>query len=69
MASYADVVNWVKANHGFAPKTCWIAHVKSDCGLPMRDAPNRIDHTAREHPCPPQKRAAILDAFRHFKMI
>ncbi|MGF6309796.1 hypothetical protein ABIB82_004207 [Bradyrhizobium sp. i1.8.4] len=69
MASYADIAKWIKAKHGFAAKTCWIAHVKSDCGLPMRDAPNRIDPASREQPCPPQRRVAILDAFKHFKMI
>jgi hypothetical protein len=27
---------------GLVPKTCWIADVKSDCGLTARTAPNRM---------------------------
>lgn len=69
MASYAELIKWTKAKHGFSPKTCWIAHVKADSGLPMRAAPNRRDQNRREQPCPPNRRPAIMDALKHFKMI
>jgi hypothetical protein len=67
MATYKEIQQRVRAQAGFQPKTCWIAHVKSDFGLPMRDAPNRAGE--RQVPCPPDKRPAIIAALRHFQMI
>ena len=46
MATYAEIQKVVRAKHGFVPKTCWIAHVKSDFSLTNRTAPNRI-HSAK----------------------
>jgi hypothetical protein len=69
MASYPELTKWIKANYGFVSKSCWIAHVKSDCGLPMRQAPNRRNAPRREVPCPAEKRPAIIAALRHFKMV
>lgn len=68
MATYQQIQTWVKQRYGFTPKTCWIADVKSQCGLPTRKAPNRIS-TARIHPCPPEKGEAIRSALRHFGML
>jgi len=69
MAKYSQIQAWVKQHYDFVPKSCWIAHVKSDCGLPTRIAPNRRDPTYRAVPCPPDKRPGILAAFKHFGMI
>mgnify|MGYP001078325396 CR=1 FL=1 len=68
MATYREIQEWVKRNYGFTPKTCWIADVKSQCGLPMRKAPNR-QGTKRKYPCPKGKVKQIKAAFRHFGMI
>ena len=67
-ARYADIQKWVREEHGFTPKTCWIAHVKALNGLRVRRAWNRQGPT-RLVPCPPEKRASIEDAFRHFRML
>ncbi len=69
MSTYAAIQTYVKQTHGFVPKTCWIAHVKSLHGLPMRTAPNRASPQTRMVPCPPEKRPAIEDALRHFGVI
>ena len=69
MATYPEIQNRMRATHGFTPKTCWIAHVKAGHGLISSQAPNRIDPDRREHPCPPEKRAAIEAALVHFGMI
>jgi hypothetical protein len=69
MATYREIQERVKTQAGFVPKTCWIAHVKSDHGLTGRNALNRFDPNAREHPCPPDKRPAIEAALNHFRMI
>ena len=69
MASYRELTKWIKAKYGFVSKSCWIARVKSDCGLVMRQAPNRRDASKREVPCPPDKSPAIMAALKHFKMV
>ncbi len=69
MATYKQIAERVKGQSGFVPKTCWIADIKSQHGLATRQATNRFSPTSREHPGPPEKRAAIEGAMRHFKMI
>lgn len=69
MATVAQIQDWVEGKYGFVPKPCWIAHVKSDAGLPVRQAHNRHDPSKREVPCPYDKRPAIHAALRHFGMI
>ena len=69
MATYAQIQDYVRDTHGFAPETCWIAHARELCGLPTRKAWNRIDPVRRKEPCPSDKLEAIKDAFSHFGMI
>jgi hypothetical protein len=68
MATYGELIDWIRTTHGWVSKTCWIAHCKELAGLPVSRAPNRIDST-RQVPCPPEKREVIFAAFRHFRMI
>ena len=68
MATYAKIRCWVKAEYGFVPTSCWIAHCKELAGIPTRRAWNRISDS-RVDPCPEAKRHAIECAFRHFKML
>jgi hypothetical protein len=69
MATYKEIQNYVRLRHAFVPKTCWIADVKGGFGLTERQAPNRRSSARREVPCPADKRPAIEDALRHFRMI
>ena len=69
MATYKEIQTYVKEKYGFLPKTCWIAHMKEVCGIPVKNAHNRISPINREKPCPPEKMAYIKDAFSHFDMI
>jgi hypothetical protein len=69
MATYRQIQVWVRSKYRFVPQTCWIAHVLSDHGLTTRVAPNRADAAKRDKPCPPNKRPAIEDALRYFKMV
>lgn len=62
MASYRDIQTFVMQQHDIVAQSCWIAHVKELNGLPLRG--KRI--TERVKPCPPQWRAAIEEAMRHF---
>ena len=63
MATYKEIQDYVKETYGFLPKTCWIAHMKELCGVPVKNAPNRISPTHREKPCPPEKMLYIKEAF------
>jgi hypothetical protein len=69
MATYRQISEYVKREHGFSPKTCWIAHVLFDLGLTARQAPNRLDPNSRKHPCPSSKRPAIEAALLHFNLV
>ena len=42
MATYREIQAWIKKQHGFVPKTCWIAHVMSDYNLTTRQASNEV---------------------------
>jgi hypothetical protein len=68
MATYQQIQNWVKNNYGFVPKTCWIADVKHQSGISMRQAPNRQGQE-RIYPCPKEKFEPIQKALKHFEMI
>jgi len=69
MATYKEIQKWVKRHYGFVPKTCWIADVKQQEGLPVKLAPNRLNKNKRTYPCPANKAFAIRQAFRFFGMI
>ncbi len=68
MATYSQIDDFCRERFGFSVKTCWIAHVKSDLGLPVRRAWNRAA-AERQVPCPSDKRSAIVAALRYFGMI
>src|SRR5262249_48624146 len=67
-ATYREIRAFVHARHGFSPRTGWIAHVKDLIGLPLRRTHNRQTST-RVDPCPPERRAAIEEALRHFQIL
>ena len=59
MATYKEIQGYVKETYGFSPKTCWIAHMKELCSIPVKNAPNRISPSHREKPCPPEKMGPV----------
>lgn len=67
--TYENIHTWVKTNYGYYPKTCWIAHVKELCGLPVKQAWNRNSPERREVPCPPENIEHLKAAFKHFSMV
>lgn len=52
MATYKQIQEYVKDNHGYTAKTCWIAHMKEVSGLQPRMSPRRHSPHKRVHPCP-----------------
>lgn len=69
MPIYAEIKAVAEEIGGFTVETCWIAHVKEQMGLHLRQAPNRQDPKRRKKPCPPEKKPAIVAAMRRLKMI
>jgi len=69
MATYQEIQTWIRTKYGFSIETCWIAHVKEICGLPVRPAPNRKSLEPRKKPCPEDKMGVIKEAFRHFGIL
>lgn len=69
MATYKELQQYIKANFGYIPKSCWIAHTEEICDLSPKIANNRININKRVCPCPANKHEDIIKALRHFKMI
>ena len=69
-ATYQKIKEYVKEKYGLNVHTKYIAEVKRKHGLPMHDAPNKVDVPKREYPeCPEEKAKAIEEALKHFKLI
>lgn len=64
IAVYGRIQTYCRLEHGFTPQTCWIADILAQEGLTRRQAPNRKDPTRPKKPCPPGRRAEILEAIQ-----
>jgi hypothetical protein len=60
-ATDQEIQKWISRHHGFVPESAWIAHCKELFGI---NAP-RISNDKN----PPEKLAAIKQAFRHFGLV
>lgn len=64
--TYANIRDYVQKTHGMKVSTLYVAQMKAECGLETQ-ADRSGDK--KQPKCPPEKREAILDAFRHFGFI
>jgi hypothetical protein len=62
-ATDQEIQKWVARQHGFVAESAWITRCKEEFGLA---APG---NASQENPCPPDKVAAIKQAFRHFGLL
>lgn len=64
--TYANICDYVQKTHGMKVSSLYVAQMKAECGLETQ-----ADRSGdRKQPkCPPEKREAILDAFRHFGLM
>lgn len=69
MATYREIQDHIRAEHGRVVKTCWIADVKASHGLTRGVSPNRINDSSRTNPCPDKRREPIEEALRSFGML
>ena len=69
-ATYPKIKAYVKEKHGLNVSSLYIAQIKNRCGLDKRLNYNLSkSEDAKVPQCPPEKEAAIMDAFRHFGLI
>lgn len=66
--TYQKIKDYVKEQTGLNIHTSYIAQVKEKCGLDKQYTFEKVDGR-RVAKCPPEKEAAIMDAFRHFGWI
>ena len=69
-ATYKEINEYVEEKYGFKLHSAFIAQVKRECGIEMRENYNLSksdDYEPRE--VTPEKRVAIIDALKHFNMI
>lgn len=69
-ATYKKIQKYVKENYGFNMHTKYIAEAKRKYGVPMHDAPNKVEVPKREYPsCPEEKVMAIESALKYFGIV
>lgn len=69
-ATYKKIQEYVKEKHGLYVHTKYIAEVKRRHGIPMHDAPNKVEVPRRDYPsCPKDKVKAIDEALKYFSII
>lgn len=69
-ATYKQIKNYVLEKYGFKVSTLYIAQVKKKHGLEVREHYNISKNKNQKVPqCPIEKKEAIMDALKHFKMI
>ena len=65
-STYENIRNYVQKTYGLKVSSLYVAQMKAECGLETQA--DRSDDK-KQPKCPPEKREAILDAFRHFGLI
>lgn len=69
--TYQNIKDYILEKYGLKVHTLYIAQIRDKCGLGKERAGNNWakNEDAKVPKCPPEKEAAIMDAFRHFGMI
>jgi 23S rRNA (uracil1939-C5)-methyltransferase len=69
-ATYPQIKEYVLNKFGLKVSSLYIAQVKRECGIEVGENYNKPKKdNARVPQCPPEKREAIMDALRYFKML
>lgn len=69
--TYKEIKEWIQDEYGLKVSSLYIAQVKTEYGLKERENYNKSQKGDEQvvPTCPPDKHDAIVEAFRHFKMI
>lgn len=65
-STYENLRDYVQKTYGLKVSSLFVAKTKAECGLETQT--DRSDDKGQPK-LPPEKREAILDAFRHFGLI
>ena len=68
-ATYAEIKAYIEEKYGFKVSTLYIAQMKDKVGMEKRKNYDPGSGEGKVPICPPEKEAAIMDAFRHFNLI
>ena len=68
-ATYGDIKAYVLEKFGLKVSSLYIAQTKDKCVIKERENYYKGEGKSKELICPPDKEAAIMDAFRHFGML
>lgn len=68
-ATYREIKEWIKVEYGMSVSSLYVAQIKDKCGFEKRQNYNVGENKAHVPNCPPEKEKAILEAFKHFRMI
>lgn len=68
-ATYREIKEWIKAEYGMSVSSLYVAQIKDKCDFEKRQNYNIGENKAHVPNCPPEKEKAILEAFKHFRMI
>ena len=69
MATYKQIQEYVQSKNKVKPKSCGIAHMKEVCGIPVHVSSNRCNSDKSKVLCLENKKAVIINSFKHFGMI
>ena len=68
-ATYQEIKDYVFDKFGLKVSSLNISQIKTKCGIIERENYNKGEGKSRVPQCTPEKEQAIINAFRHFKMI
>lgn len=69
-ATYAQIKEYILEKFGLKVSALYIAQIKKKCGIELRENYNKSKKEKQVIPqCTSEKKEAIMDALRHFKMI
>lgn len=68
-ATYKEISEYVQEKYGLHVPNLYIGQIKSKVGIDKRKNHNIGSGEGRVPTCPPEKEEAIMDAFRHFRLI
>ncbi len=68
-ATYAEIKAYVMEKYGMKVSSLYIGQTKDKAGIKERKNYYIGEGRSRVPDCPPEKEAAIMDAFRHFNLV
>lgn len=67
--TYSEIKDWIKEKYGFSVSSLYVAQIKEKYGFEKRPNYNIGDKKSRVPNCPIEKEKAIVEDFKHFRMI